>query len=120
MTSPSLFRVQQGAIHVNSISVYHRSDEAVVFAADLRQKYAEILCFSSTSEGGHSVSLTAGERTLRVDDPGAGFTEIHVELTGERWVLLGEVTRYTLWCCAVRCVDAPQYEELGWSDEGDG
>lgn len=112
MTSSSLFRVTQGAIHVNSISVYHRSDEAVVFEAYLAQKRAEVVGCSCNEvivmpEG----PVTSGELTAP--------TTIHVSLPndGRGWTMFGEVSRYTLWICAVRCVERPEYDALGWSDE---
>lgn len=108
MTDSSIFRVEQGAIHVNSISVYHRSDEAVVFSAHLAKRGAEV------------VGCSCNEVIVMPEDPVTSApTTIGVSLPddGTGWTIFAEVSGCTLMACAVRCVERPEYDELGWDDD---
>lgn len=107
MTDSSLFRVTQGAIHVNSISVYHRSDEAVVFTAHMAKRGSEVVGCSCNEvivmpEG----PVTSAPTTIGVSLPDDG--------TG--WTVFAEVSGCTLMACAAKLSDPDRHYSLGWDD----
>ena len=86
--------VEQGIIEVNSVAPLHLSEEALLFEADTRQKYPDLLAV-----GTGSAIISANERTLRVKDPEAPASIIRIvldESVSSHWHTMVETGRYSV------------------------
>jgi len=114
-------KVRQGIIHVNSVSMIQNTDEVICVSIDTKQKYPEYCGGGASSEGEQSIYLGASERTLRIEDPDAGLTEIEINDLGDsgfEWIGLAESGRYNVYFVLVRRNDNHEEEwgELDWWD----
>jgi len=92
---PYEIEVRQGIIHVNSVAPLYVSETAMLFEADTKQKYPELL-----GVGTGKAIIHASERTLKVVDPKAEASVIKIRLIddppGRMWHTGVETGRYSV------------------------
>lgn len=84
-------KIEPGEIRVAGADMMLDRPKMKVWHLDLDSKYAEILAYS-----GAEVLLTAGERTLRIDENLKGQPTAVVLDLPDSWHVIAECARYTL------------------------
>lgn len=90
-------RIEPGEIRVAGADMMLDRPKMKVWHIEVDSKYAEILAYSETE-----VLLTAGERTLRINEELKGQpTAVVIDLPDD-WHIIAECARYTLRIVAYR------------------
>jgi hypothetical protein len=75
MNKPISFEVNQGIIHINTISILQNTNDVLLFAVDCKQKYPVLIGISGDNR---FFSIGADKNTLCVPDPLLSYSEIRL------------------------------------------